>query len=105
MHQAIEERRPEIVEACRRFAVRRLEVFGSAARGDDFDHRRSDVDFLVTFEVDPGLSLLRRYLGLAEALESLLGRPVDLLDRETIERSRNHFRKRAILAGAQPIYG
>ena len=105
MHQAIEERRPEIAEACRRFAVQRLEVFGSAARGGDFDRAHSDADFLVTFAADAGVSLLKRYLGLAEALEALLGRRVDLLDRDRLEKSRNHFRRRAILSAAQPIYG
>lgn len=105
MHHTIEELRAEIADACRRFAVRRLEVFGSAARGEDFDQARSDADFLVTFEADAGSSLLNRYLGLAESLEALLGRHVDLLDRETLEKSRNHFRRRAILGAAQPIYG
>jgi uncharacterized protein len=44
----IENRRAEIAELCRRFRVRRLDVFGSAARGGDFDPARSDVDLLVT---------------------------------------------------------
>jgi uncharacterized protein len=34
---------------CRRFHVRRLDVFGSAARGD-FDPEHSDVDFIVEFD-------------------------------------------------------
>ncbi|MGI8840796.1 MAG: nucleotidyltransferase family protein [Caulobacteraceae bacterium] len=105
MHKVIEERRAEIAEVCRRFAVRRLEVFGSAARGDDFDRVRSDADFLVTFDADAGASPLKRYLDFAETLEALLGRRVDLLDREALEQNRNHFRRRAILADAQPIYG
>jgi len=47
MHPSIAAKRPKIVEICRRFHVRRLEVFGSAARGDDFDPACSDADFLV----------------------------------------------------------
>ena len=43
----IAERRSQIADICRRFGVRRLAVFGSAARGQDFDPGRSDVDFLV----------------------------------------------------------
>lgn len=35
---------------CRRFGVRRLDVFGSASRGTDFDPEHSDVDFLVEFD-------------------------------------------------------
>ena len=37
MNRLIHERRAEIAVLCRRYGVRHLEVFGSAARGDDFD--------------------------------------------------------------------
>jgi len=46
----IAERRAAIADICRRFGVSRLAVFGSAARGEDFDPARSDVDFLVAYE-------------------------------------------------------
>jgi predicted nucleotidyltransferase len=105
MHSMIEAKRPEIAALCRRFQVRRLEVFGSAARGNDFDPGRSDADFLVEFEPESGLPPLEQYVGLAAALEALLGRPVDLVEREAIEDSRNYLRRRAILAGAEPLYG
>ena len=42
-------RRDELRAVCRRFHVRRLDLFGSAARGD-FDPLRSDVDFPVEFD-------------------------------------------------------
>ena len=45
----IEAQRAAIAELCRRFHVRRLDVFGSAARGTDFDPSRSDVDLLVSY--------------------------------------------------------
>ena len=45
----ISSHREELRELCRRFHVRRLDLFGSAA-GDDFDAERSDLDFLVEFE-------------------------------------------------------
>jgi len=38
------------------------------------------------------------------ALESLLARRVDLVDRKAIESSRNYMRKRHILTGAKPVY-
>ena len=50
MLQLIEIHRHDIAELCRRFHVNRLEVFGSAARGSDFDPARSDVDLLVSYE-------------------------------------------------------
>ena len=48
MIDAIQLRREELWALCRRFHVRRLDLFGSAARGD-FDPERSDLDFLVEF--------------------------------------------------------
>ena len=54
MLSLIAEHRAEIAALCRRFGVRRLAVFGSAARGADFDPARSDVDFLVEFAAHDG---------------------------------------------------
>lgn len=92
-----------IADICRRHGVARLELFGSAARGD-FDPARSDADFLVTFR-----PAVRNDIGalddLKKALEELLGRPVDLVERETIEMSRNFIRRRAILREARTLYG
>jgi hypothetical protein len=88
----IESRRTELDEICRRRGVRRLELFGSAAR-DDFTPA-SDLDFLVEFSGGPSLT---DYLGLREYLKLLFGREVDLVMpgavrnpyiRATIERDR-----------------
>ena len=49
MHPAIAPHRPGIAAICQRYGIRRLEVFGSAARATDFDPNRSDADFLVEF--------------------------------------------------------
>jgi len=94
-------RREELTELCRRFHVRRLDVFGSAARGD-FDLAQSDLDFLVEFAAQE--DDLARFLDFKEALEALLARRVDLVDRKAIEASDNYIRKRHILTGAEPIY-
>ena len=75
----IESRRAEIALLCERFGVRRLELFGSAATGA-FDPARSDVDFLVHFDAGRRIGALEQYFGLKEALEALLGRPVDLVE-------------------------
>jgi len=74
----VERHRAEIEEACKRFAVRSLEVFGSAT-GPDFDERSSDVDFLVEFEAQAAPNLFDRYFGLSERLTEILGRKVDLV--------------------------
>jgi uncharacterized protein len=78
MVQAIAKRRSEISELCRRYRVRRLELFGSAA-GATFDPHRSDVDFLVEFEPLADGEHADAYFGLRESLESLLSCPVDLV--------------------------
>lgn len=65
-------------EDLRRHGVRSLALFGSAARGDQ--RPDSDVDLVVEFE---GPATFDGYLDLALYLESLLGRPVDLLTRRS----------------------
>jgi hypothetical protein len=58
--------------------VRRLELFGSVAAGDDRPGE-SDIDFLVEFDpLAPGITL-DTYFGLRQALEDLFNRPVDLV--------------------------
>ncbi len=84
MHTLIEQHRDEIAGLCRRFGVRRLEVFGSAARGVDFDPATSDADFLVSFETAGAEPGYRGIPSLAQALEALLGRPVDLVNPDAI---------------------
>jgi predicted nucleotidyltransferase len=101
----IAEHRAEIAALCRHFGVRRLAVFGSAARGADFDPARSDLDFLVEFDDgEPDALSLKTFFDLKEALEALFGRSVDLVDRKAIESSRNYIRKRHVLTGAEPVY-
>jgi uncharacterized protein len=100
----IAEKREALAEICRRFGVERLEVFGSAARGSDFHRDRSDADFLVTFK-PTSASNLAAFADLKDALERLLGRPVDLVERAAIEDSRNFIRRRAILNEAEAVYG
>ena len=70
-------RREEVRALCRRFGVRRLALFGSAAR-DDFDPERSDLDFLYEFEAKPPGGYADAFFGLKESLESSIratGRP------------------------------
>lgn len=78
MLPSIAARRAEVAELCRRLHVRRLEVFGSAAR-DDFDAARSDLDFLVEFLPSELERALDRYFALKEGLEKLFGLRVDLV--------------------------
>ena len=65
-------------ELCERFGVERLELFGSAARGE-FDPTTSDLDFIVLMKGRQEAGYARRFYTFAEALEALYGRRVDLL--------------------------
>ena len=64
---------------CEQYHVQRLEVFGSALTGDQFDPENSDIDFLIEFlPLQPG-DHADSYFGLLEALEDLFDRHVDLV--------------------------
>lgn len=104
MHALLAAHRDAIAAICRRLAVSRLEVFGSAARASDFDEVLSDIDLLVTF-TNGHRPTLADLLDLEEALAATLGRPVDIIDRAAIESSRNYIRRRHILGEAEPVYG
>lgn len=66
-------------ETLRRLGVRRLGLFGSAARGEATP--TSDLDFLVEFE----RKSFDGYMDLKFFLEDLFGRAVDLVIKETIK--------------------
>ena len=83
----VERNLPAIAELCRRFGVRRLDLFGSAATGR-FDPQRSDLDFLVEFEPE---AQGKSYFRLLEEFEKLFGRKVDLLTEPGLE---NHYLRR-----------
>lgn len=57
--------------------VRRLELFGSAARGEA---EPRDYDFLVEFEAMAPLEHGRAYFALLDGLERALNAPVDLVE-------------------------
>ena|SRR5882724_6165428 len=89
-----------IQEFCQRWKIVRLELFGSAARGVLTPD--SDLDFLYTFADDARWGW--KFVDACEELEELVGRPVDLVSRSSIERSTNPFRKQAILSSAELVY-
>jgi predicted nucleotidyltransferase len=101
MIDEIELHREELQALCRRFHVRRLDLFGSAARGD-FDPEHSDIDFLVEFDLgDPEALSLKTYFGFKESLEALLGRPVDLVEPGAM---RNPYLKTSIEGSREPVF-
>jgi len=93
--------REELATLCRRFHVRRLDLFGSAAR-DDFDPKQSDIDFLVEFDHEhPDALSFKTYFDFKEALEALLGRPVDLVERGVV---RNPYLRASIDASRELVF-
>ena len=100
MESQLSGKQTAVAALCRRYGVTRLEVFGSAAVGD-FDAARSDYDFIACFSPQSGVSMARRFLGFSEALEQLLGRPVDLMTDHAIE---NPFLRSAVNASRKTVY-
>jgi predicted nucleotidyltransferase len=71
-----------LADLCRRYRVRELSLFGSAARGEM--RRDSDIDMLVEFLPDASIDLVD-YAGLMLDLSHLLGRKVDLVSKNGLK--------------------
>lgn len=83
-------RKTEIEDLCRRFGVRRLELFGSAAN-DAAAAGAGDLDFLVDLGEAAPVAYADAYFGLLESLEALFARPVDLVTEPSV--SNRYFRE------------
>ena len=81
-----------------RYGVTKLELFGSVARGEA--RRGSDIDLIATFGGTPGLEFVEFH----RKLEESLGRPVDLLDAQSVAEMTNPYRRAAINADRKVIY-
>jgi predicted nucleotidyltransferase len=90
-----------IAAFCRRWKITELSLFGSVLR-DDF-RPDSDVDVLVTFAPNHQLTLFD-LVQMERELQGIVGHPVDLVERESIEESPNYIRRNAILSTARPLY-
>ena len=90
MHSIIRQNLEEIIRICTHRKVRRLAVFGSVT-DDRFDPNKSDLDLLVEFEMMQPAEHAEQFFGLAEDLELLLNRPVDLVEPKPIRNP--YFRK------------
>lgn len=86
-----------LADLCRRYQVKALYVFGSAARNEM--RPDSDVDLLVELQPDHSISLFR-FWDLEEELAALLGRKVDLVSKGGLNRHRAPY----ILRDARLLY-
>jgi uncharacterized protein len=91
----------ELAALCRRFQVKRLEIFGSATTGA-FRPESSDLDFIVDFGDEPLGPWAGRFLEFADTLESLFGRPVELIMPRSIQ---NPYFREAVDASRQLLCG
>jgi hypothetical protein len=100
--QFTDELRKRLGPFCQKHHIRRLEVFGSAARGQAGP--RSDVDLLVTLD-DSAPTSAAALLEMAGEAEELVGAPVDFVLRPSLEKSPNRSARDHILSTAVCVYG
>ena len=74
-------------------------LFGSAGT-DHFDEVTSDIDFLVEFD-DAAVSRFDAYFGLKEDLETLFGRPVDLVSTAVLD---NPYFAESVASTSRELY-
>jgi hypothetical protein len=100
MLDIVQSRQTELRRACQEFRVLRLALFGSALRSD-FDPVTSDLDFVVEFLPMGPQEHARAYFGLADELERVFKRSVDLVEESAV---RNPYVRRNIEASQESIY-
>jgi hypothetical protein len=90
MKEFIDKNLNEIIRICKNRKVRRLAMFGSAA-GNRFDPKKSDLDLLLEFEQMSPADHIGNCFGLAEDLEKLFTRSINLVEPGPIKNP--YFRK------------
>jgi uncharacterized protein len=86
-----------IAKLCVNYGVRSLDAFGSATQSA----MPNDYDFIVELDTQADRSMARRWIDLAESLEKLLGKPVDLVSTKSIS---NPYFAQTVAATRTPIY-
>lgn len=88
----------KVSEPCLRYKIRRLELFGSAAENEQ---TANDYDFLVEFGEASAGRTLHDFLALADSLEKILGKPVDLITPRSLK---NPYFRKAVTASKRLVY-
>lgn len=70
----------EVIELCRAYRVKQLDLFGSASSGEDFLPETSDLDFLIEFQPMSPKEHARAYFDLLEKLQDLFRCSIDLVE-------------------------
>jgi uncharacterized protein len=90
----------DFVELCKKYRVKHMFVFGSAAT-PQFDQSKSDIDLIADLLISDPIEYGETLLELWDALENYFGRKVDLLTEESIT---NPYLKRSIEVSKKMIY-
>lgn len=89
LKSGIEVPQEAVAEVCRRYKMREMAIFGSAVRGEL--RPDSDIDVLVELREDANLGW--EFFGIAEDLELVFGRKVDVGTKDAV---RPHARASAL---------
>ncbi len=84
---------PQLQALCKKYAVEKLSLFGSRARGDA--RPDSDYDFRVRFGDHPSFTMLHQFMDFYYELKELLGAEVHFLEEGPI---RNVYLRESIEA-------
>lgn len=91
----------EIKTFCAKWKIKEFSLFGSVLR-EDFDKQSSDIDILIEFL--PDASWGWDIVNMNEELSVIFNRKVDVVNKLSVQRSRNPIRKKAILDSYEVLY-
>ena len=90
-----------IKQFCNKWNVKELSLFGSFLT-DKFN-KESDIDILISFSENSHYGLFE-LVEMKSELEKIYGKEVDLVTRNSVEKSRNYIRSKSILSNLKSIY-
>ena len=91
----------ELQSFCEQFPIVELAFFGSVLRNDF--QPSSDIDILIRIVPEAHFSLMD-LVGLSYKFEEMLDRKVDLIEKDSVEKSPNWLRRQEILNNYYVIY-
>ncbi len=98
--QYLDSKQEGIEVLCRKYAVSRLRLFGSAL-GEHCNLETSDFDFLAEFGPSLGMNAFDQYMGFVLDMEALLACKVDVVDWNA---AKNPFFRRLADQSANELY-
>ncbi|NEQ40606.1 MAG: DNA polymerase subunit beta [Okeania sp. SIO3I5] len=101
IYQRLQINLEELTKFCQANLISELAVFGSILR-DDFSSE-SDLDLLISYLPSASRGLLEK-IELKEKFEKLFNRPVDLISKTSMEKSKNWLKLQESLSLAEVIY-